>query len=123
MSILQQVNRALVAHQQAVDRQVQQAREDPAFRTALMQKWQELQASIEPVTTPSGLQLPSLALPQTEEPGEIARFLYGEGMPGESRPAVSPAYPNQWALVDRPWFQEQLKPHRDRADAGLYQCD
>ncbi len=96
MSILQEVNRALAAHKQAVDRKVQRAREDANFRTTLMQKWQELQASIEPVTTPSGLKLPSLALPQTEEPGEIARYLYGEGMPGEF-PFLNGIYPRPYA--------------------------
>ena len=43
------------------------------------------------VETPTGLKLPRLALPQTDEAGEIARFLYGEGLPGEF-PFVTAAY-------------------------------
>src|SRR5204862_52652 len=33
--------------------------------------------------TPTGLPLPRLALPEIDEPGEIARFIFSEGLPGE----------------------------------------
>ena len=32
---------------------------------------------------PTGLPLPRLALPEIDEPGEIARYLFGDGLPGE----------------------------------------
>jgi len=41
------------------------------------------------------LRLPRLALPELDEPGEIARFLHEEGLPGEF-PFVTAAYPEQY---------------------------
>ena len=41
--------------------------------------------------TPTGLPLPRLALPEIDEPGEIARYLFGEGLPGEF-PFLNGAY-------------------------------
>src|SRR5205814_7213501 len=38
-----------------------------------------------------GLPLPRLALPEIDEPGEIARYLFGEGLPGEF-PFLNGAY-------------------------------
>ena len=35
--------------------------------------------------------LPRLALPEIDEPGEIARFIFGEGLPGEF-PYLNAAY-------------------------------
>jgi methylmalonyl-CoA mutase len=43
------------------------------------------------VETTTGLKLPRLALPQTDEPAEIARFLFGQGLPGEF-PFLNGAY-------------------------------
>ena len=42
-------------------------------------------------TAPTGLKLPRLALPEIDEPGEIARYLLGDGMPGEF-PYLNGAY-------------------------------
>src|SRR4030095_11093917 len=41
--------------------------------------------------TPTGLPLPRLALPEIDEPGEIARYLFSEGLPGEF-PFLNGAY-------------------------------
>ena len=41
--------------------------------------------------SPTGLALPRLALPEIDEPGEIARYLLGDGMPGEF-PYLNGAY-------------------------------
>ena len=49
--------------------------------------------------TPTGLTLPRLALPNVDEPGEIARYLYGEGLPGEF-PFVSSAYREMYVERD-----------------------
>jgi methylmalonyl-CoA mutase len=51
------------------------------------------------VTTPTGIKLPRLALPNVDEPGEIARYLYGEGLPGEF-PFVSSAYREMYVEKD-----------------------
>src|SRR5437879_13278721 len=82
MSVLAQVSNAVEAHDRFVERQVARARSEPEFRDQILQRWNAVRASIGIVATPTGLKLPRLALPQTDEPGEIARYLYGEGLPG-----------------------------------------
>jgi methylmalonyl-CoA mutase len=83
MSILAEVIDAAEAHRRFVGEQVNRARADTNFRDELHSKWQAALKNAGITTTPTGLQLPRLALPQTDEPGEIARYLYGEGLPGE----------------------------------------
>ncbi len=91
MSILAQVISATERYEQFVEQQVQLARTEPAFRKKLMRRWEAVRDSIEPVTTPTGLKLPRLALPVSDDAGEIARYLFGEGLPGEF-PFVNAAY-------------------------------
>ena len=67
------------------------ARTEPAFRKKLMRRWEAVRDSVEPVTTPTGLKLPRLALPVSDDAGEIARYLFGEGLPGEF-PFVNAVY-------------------------------
>src|SRR5437762_6839528 len=95
MSVLAQVTNAVEAHDRFVERQVARARSEPEFRDQILQRWNAVRAGIGTVATPTGLKLPRLALPQTDEPGEIARYLYGEGLPGEF-PFVSAAYPEMY---------------------------
>jgi methylmalonyl-CoA mutase cobalamin-binding domain/chain len=83
MSILAQVVEAAEKHRHFVEEQVQLTRTDPEAGNAILKRWQSLRASIPNSTTPTGLKLPRLALPAIDEPGEIARYLYGEGLPGE----------------------------------------
>lgn len=91
MSILGQVVSANERYQRFVDEQIKRARTEPAFRKKLMRRWDAVRDSVEPVTTPTGLQVPRLALPVTDEAGEVARYLFGEGLPGEF-PFVNAAY-------------------------------
>src|SRR5437867_6805650 len=91
MSVLNQVTNAVEAHRRFVEQQVQRARTEPAFRKKLMRRWNAVRDSIEPITTPTGLKLPRLALPVSDDAGEIARYLFGEGLPGEF-PFVNAAY-------------------------------
>src|SRR5881394_3748354 len=95
MSILANVTNAVEAHHRFVEEQVQLARTDPQFREQLLQRWQQIRNGIGTVTTPTGLVVDRLALPQTDEPGAIARYLIGEGLPGEF-PFVNAAYPNMY---------------------------
>jgi methylmalonyl-CoA mutase cobalamin-binding domain/chain len=83
MSILAQVIDAAEKHRRFVEEQVQQARSDLQAGNAILNRWQSIRASIPTSTTPTGLKLPRLALPEIDEPGEIARYLHGEGLPGE----------------------------------------
>ena len=91
MSILAQVISATERYEHFIEQQVKLARTEPAFRKKLMRRWEAVRDSVEPVTTPTGLKLPRLALPVSDDAGEIARYLFGEGLPGEF-PFVNAAY-------------------------------
>ncbi len=95
MSVLNQVVETAEAYDRFVEEQVKRARSEPAIRKKLMRRWEAVRAGVELVTTPTGLKLPRLALPVTDEPGEIARYVYGEGLPGEF-PFVNAAYPRMY---------------------------
>jgi len=95
MSVLTQIINAAEAHGRFVEQQVGRARTDPRYRKELLRRWQKIRAGTATVTTPTGLKLPRLALPQTDEPGEIARFFHGEGLPGEF-PFLNAAYPEMY---------------------------
>ena len=91
MSILAQVIEATESHKRFVEGQVAKARNDAPFGKALLERWQKIRQGVGEVTTPTGLKLPCLALPMTDEPGEVARYLFGEGLPGEF-PFTNAAY-------------------------------
>jgi len=91
VSVLAQVTNAVEAFNRFVEQQVSQARSDSQFGEQLMARWQAARAGLGTVTIPTALKLPRLALPLTDEPGEVARYLYGEGLPGEF-PFVNAAY-------------------------------
>jgi len=95
MSVLDQVCHSVEAHDNFVERQVARARSETPFRDQILERWQAARAGIGTVATPTGLKLPRLALPQTNEPGEITRYLYGEGLPGEF-PFLNAAYPEMY---------------------------
>src|SRR5213083_2510953 len=95
MSVLFQIADAVEAYNRFVEQQVVRARSDPQFRDQILQRWQAARAGVGTATTPTGLKLPRLALPQTDEPGESARFLFGEGLPGEF-PFLNAAYPEMY---------------------------
>src|SRR6266487_2569959 len=99
MSVLAQITDAVEAHGRFVQQQVGRARTDARFRKELQRRWQKVRAGTATVTTPTGLKLPRLALPQTDEPGEIARYLHGEGLPGEF-PFVNAAYAQMYLQTD-----------------------
>lgn len=95
MSVLKEIHRAVTAHNLNVEHQVQRARIEPEFQKELLAYWEAIKNKIGTVALPTGLKLPRLALPQTDEPGEIARYLYGEGLPGEF-PFVNGVYPEMY---------------------------
>jgi methylmalonyl-CoA mutase cobalamin-binding domain/chain len=103
MSVLTSVIDAIKAHQCFVDEQVARARRDPKFAASLRARWQEIRTNIPTITTPAGLTLPRLALPLTDEPGAIAQYLFGEGLPGEF-PFANAAYPEMY-------LEPLRKPH------------
>src|SRR5947207_9743659 len=71
--------------------QVKRARVDEKFGRELLGRWNDIKAKIPVTRTPTGLPLPRLALPEIDEPGEIARYLFSEGLPGEF-PFLNGAY-------------------------------
>src|SRR5438270_13541746 len=91
MSKLGQVVESVEKYNQFVLDQVKRARSDGKFGRDLLGRWNDIKAKIPVTRAPTGLPLPRLALPEIDEPGEIARFLFGEGLPGEF-PFLNGAY-------------------------------
>ncbi|HXM73839.1 MAG TPA: methylmalonyl-CoA mutase family protein, partial [Chthoniobacterales bacterium] len=91
MSKLGQVVESVEKYNKFVLDQVKRARSDEKFGSELADRWNETKAKTPVTHTPTGLPLPRLALPEIDEPGEIARYLFGEGLPGEF-PFLNGAY-------------------------------
>jgi methylmalonyl-CoA mutase len=91
MSKLGHVVEAVEKHGQFVLDQVKRARTDEKFGRELTERWNKIKANIPTSHAPTGLPLPRLALPEIDEPGEIARYLFGDGLPGEF-PFLNAAY-------------------------------
>src|SRR6187399_1436022 len=83
MSKLGQVVESVENYNKFVLDQVKRARTDQKFGRDLLGRWNDTKAKIPVTRTPTGLPLPRLALPEIDEPGEIARYIFGEGLPGE----------------------------------------
>jgi methylmalonyl-CoA mutase len=91
MSKLGSVVESVEKYNQFVIDQVKRARTDKDFGRDLIGRWNDIKAKIPTSRTPTGIPLPRLALPEIDEAGEIARFLFGEGLPGEF-PYLNGAY-------------------------------
>ena len=91
MSKLGSVVESVEKYNQFVLDQVKRARTDKDFGRDLVGRWNDIKAKIPVTRTPTGIPLPRLALPEIDEAGEIARFLFGEGLPGEF-PFLNGAY-------------------------------
>jgi methylmalonyl-CoA mutase cobalamin-binding domain/chain len=91
MSKLGQVVESVEKYNKFVLEQVKRARSDEKFGRELTDRWNETKSKTPVTHTPTGLPLPRLALPEIDEPGEIARYLFGEGLPGEF-PFLNGAY-------------------------------
>src|SRR5438045_1223799 len=106
MSKLGAVVEAVEKHGRFVLEQVERARSDKIFAQAVTDRWNKIKAEIPVSKAPIGLALPRLALPEIDEPGEIARYLFGEGLPGEF-PYLNGAYREMY-----------LEPIREVEDFG-----
>jgi methylmalonyl-CoA mutase cobalamin-binding domain/chain len=91
MSKLGSVVESVEKYNQFVVDQVKRARTDKDFGRDLVGRWRDIKAKIPTTRTPTGIPLPRLALPEIDEAGEIARYLFGEGLPGEF-PYLNGAY-------------------------------
>jgi methylmalonyl-CoA mutase len=101
MSTLAEINQAVLAFNRQVEETMERARADAGLQQELLTRWDAIRKGIDSVITPTGLKLPRLALPQTDEPGEIARYLLGEGLPGEF-PFVNGIYPAMYLEGEEP---------------------
>lgn len=100
MGVLAQIADAVEAYNRSVSANVARARSDAAFGRQILEKWRQVRASIGATVTPTGIELPRLALPNLDEPGEIARYLGEEGLPGEF-PYLSSAYREMYLEPER----------------------
>ncbi len=91
MSQLAKIADAVDAYNRHVTAEVARARSDPAFAAELRARWAAVRAGVEWTKSPTGTPLPRLALPDTDEPGAIAEYLLGQGLPGEF-PFATAAY-------------------------------
>jgi len=105
MSKLGSVVEAVDKYNEHVLAEVKRARTDEKFGRELLDRWNEIKRNIKVGTSPTGLQLPRLALPEIDEPGEIARFLVGDGLPGEF-PYLNGAYREMYL---EPWQEPPIE--------------
>jgi methylmalonyl-CoA mutase len=91
MSKLGRVVEAVENYNKHVLAEVKRARSDKKFGRQMLDRWDELKRKIPTGRAPTGLELPRLALPEIDEAGEIARYLLGDGLPGEF-PYLNGAY-------------------------------
>ena len=75
MSKLGAVVEAVEKRERFVVEQVERARRDRQFAQQVVDRWNKIKSEIPISKTPTGLALPRLALPEIDEPGEIARYL------------------------------------------------
>ncbi len=110
MTSLGQVAVAVESFHRTVAEQARRARVDPGFQQEILDRWNVAKKRAEDTatTTPTGLRLPRLALPDIDEPGEIARYLLGEGLPGEF-PYLNGAYPEMYLDGDQQGGEEPTR--------------
>jgi methylmalonyl-CoA mutase cobalamin-binding domain/chain len=114
-SVLQQVVVAVENYRRSSSEHVEKARSERDYREVVLQKWQEAKDKIGSTVTPTGLRLPRLALPDLDEAGEIARFMWDEGLPGEF-PFLTAAYPEQYLEPESTGSADNGKrPNADKA--------
>ncbi|MCW5548565.1 MAG: hypothetical protein KIT44_06330 [Opitutaceae bacterium] len=91
MSSLGRIADSVVAYNQFVTGEVARARANKKYAGELRARWAKIRQSVEWTQSPTGTKLPRLALPDTDEPGAIAAYLFGQGLPGEF-PYATAAY-------------------------------
>jgi len=118
MGLLGKICDAVEAYNRDVERQMRDARHDAKAGKKLLARWRRARDAAGVVTTPTGLELPGLALPDLDEPGAIARHLAEQGLPGEF-PFVTAAYRQMYLLRDDEKHRQSEEPTRLFAGFGL----
>jgi methylmalonyl-CoA mutase cobalamin-binding domain/chain len=124
MSKLGQVVESIDKYNKFVLDQVKRARSDQQFGRELLGRWNDIKAKIPATRTPTGLPLPRLALPEIDEAGEIARYLFGEGLPGEF-PFLNGAYREMYLepIREVESFEKDREPPQRPARPPLPQAE
>src|SRR3954454_8595034 len=91
MSKLGRVVEAVEDYNSFVEKEVKRARTDEQFGKQMLDRWNEIKRNIKVGTSPTGLKLPRLGLPEIDEAGDVTRYLLGDGLPGEF-PFLNGAY-------------------------------
>ena len=91
MTSLGKIADSVDAYNRFVAAEVGRARTDGKFAAELRTKWEGIRASVDWTKSPTGTPVPRLALPDTDEPGAIAAYLFGQGLPGQF-PYANAAY-------------------------------
>ncbi|MFL6536691.1 MAG: methylmalonyl-CoA mutase family protein, partial [Chthoniobacterales bacterium] len=99
MSKLGRVVEAVEDYNSFVEKEVKRSRTDEQFGKQMLDRWNEIKRNIKVGTSPTGLKLPRLALPEIDEVGDITRYLLGDGLPGEF-PFLNGAYREMYL---EPW--------------------
>ncbi|BDS06865.1 hypothetical protein NT6N_19050 [Oceaniferula spumae] len=115
MSTMKEIADSVRRFNEDVEQRVYIARHDDAAAEELMQRWQDIVDQVPSTKTPTGLELPRMALPNLDEAGAVARYLYGEGLPGEY-PFLSSAYEEMYL---EPQGDDKLPEEPTRLFAGL----
>jgi len=113
MTSIGQIVQAVRSYRKFVTEQVKRARQDTGFGRQVLERWNEAKSKVGTAVTATGLKLPTLALPELDEPGEIARYLGEEGLPGDF-PFLAAAYPEQYLESD----SGNGSPKRNREKQG-----
>src|SRR5215467_11766016 len=95
MSKLGQVVESVENYNKFVLDQVTRARPDSKIGRDLLGRLEDVKKKNPVSRAPTRIPLPRLALPEIDEPGEIARYIFGEGLPGDF-PYLNAAYPEMY---------------------------
>jgi methylmalonyl-CoA mutase cobalamin-binding domain/chain len=118
MSRLSDFVAAVERYRRAGDAVVARARTEADYAAELRERWTQIRAAVPEVETPTGLRLPRVALPDTDEPGEIARYLHEEGLPGRF-PFTTAAYAEMYLEAQADDAPPSEEPTRLFAGLGL----
>lgn len=108
MSQLGKIADSVDAYNEFVRTEVRRARSDKKFAAELWAKWSKIRESVDYTTSPTGTKIPRLALPDTDEPGAIADYLLGQGLPGHF-PYANAAYREMYLDRDSGTGEEPMR--------------
>ncbi len=112
---LTDIVRANEQYRQSVEDSVEKAKRDPAYQQELQSQWKEKLKRLQSHPLPTGLHIPSIAVPRIDHPSQIARYQGEWGFPGEFPYGLS-IYPTAYLIIDGK--REHEEPTRIFAGLG-----